>query len=591
MIRTGSVIVLWVGLFAVTGIAADGEVEFSTLVTAHDVTKHLSTEAGCRDAAKRFGALGIRRIWLESLRSGHRVDRDTLVQARDVLHDEGLIVSGALTVTWGEGFGVRDSGGYFLCYSAEETKKALAETATEACALFDEVMYDDFLATHCRCERCTREKGDRSWAVYRCELKSRVARDFIVRPGHEANPKCVIIIKYPQWYDKFHRLGYDVVRDTAYFDEIWVGTETRGPDTPRFGFVPTYQSTNAFRWLASLGEAGTRGGWFDPYDCTPDEYVDQGYATVLAGATELMRFNGFHILPDGQYGPLMTAFAPHRARIEALSRLLHGRSPLGLIAYKPPHSSSGDEDYWFDYFGNLGIPLRATARFPATKKPGTLVLTRAARHDPKIDQRVVDWAGRGGSLIASTGFVAGASPDVLDLFGLDRVEARPIDADALFIEQKLIESPKPMSLGGVLHPGRARVRVSGRVGSDRVPLLTVAPIAAGGHAAVVNLRTHDIDESLLMDKPVPWIDLPEPVTNLVREVALKATGLRIQAPPRVNVHGFSGNCVGLINPTEREVPIRLSLSPPWFSPSPTLLSVSHTEQRLKATGDGEFVWA
>lgn len=568
--------------------APAGIVEFSTLITAQDVTRQLSTDAGVRDAAKRFRAIGIRRLWIETIRSGHRADLDTLRRARDLFREEGFIASGALTVTWGPGFGAKDTGGHFLCYSAPETHKALAETAAQACSLFDEVMYDDFLATHCRCERCAREKGDRSWADYRCEIKSRVARDYILKPGHDANPDCVIIIKYPQWYDKFHRHGYDVIRDTENFDAIWVGTETRGPDTKRFGFVPPYQSTVVFRWLSSIGRGKTRGGWFDPYDCTPDEYVDQAYCTVLAGATELMRFNAFEVLPDGPHKSLMALFGKHRAHVEALAKLIHGRSPIGLLAYKPPYSNSGNEDYFLDYLGNMGIPLIAAAHFPTPQQTATLVLTRSARHDKTIDDKVLDWAKAGGSLIATTGFLADAGDGVRKLFGLGRVNAEPIDADALFVGDKQLPCAKPMSLGGVLQPAGAAVRLAGQSGQQRVPVFTVASTPGGGFAAAINLRTNDTGEEMLMDEPVHWMDLPEEAANVVRETALTGTGLKLIAPSRVLVHPFSGNCISLINARGADTPIRLKLSPPWFTEPAKELTVFPSDKKLTPSKDGTW---
>jgi len=234
-------------------------VEYSTLVVARDVTRRLASAADSRKAARQFLAAGFERIWIETVRGGHRADLDVVRRARDIFREEGLIVGGAITITWGEGFGQRSSQAHSmsLCYSAPQTQQVLAATATDACRLFDEVMYDDFMFTDCRCERCTREKGDRSWAEYRCELKSRVARDFIVRPGHAANPHAIIIVKYPQWYDKLHVLGYDVIRDTAHFDAIWIGTEIRNRDTPEYGFVPTSdrgKGVYRFGWIAREGQ-------------------------------------------------------------------------------------------------------------------------------------------------------------------------------------------------------------------------------------------------------------------------------------------------------------------------------------------------
>ena len=166
----------------------DGAIEYSTLITAQDVTRHCSTPDDCRRAAARFRKLGIRRLWIESIRGGHRVAPEILRMARDVFREECLIASGAVTTTWGSGFGVKSSAGYFLCYSAPETHRALAENAALTASVFDEVIYDDFLATHCRCPRCTQQKGDRTWPEFRCELRSRIARRSIVGPAHHANP-------------------------------------------------------------------------------------------------------------------------------------------------------------------------------------------------------------------------------------------------------------------------------------------------------------------------------------------------------------------------------------------------------------------
>ena len=42
----------------------------------------------------------------------------------------------------------------------------------------------------------------------------------VLGAARQVNPRVKIIIKYPQWYEDFHRRGYDVVRETAGFDRI-----------------------------------------------------------------------------------------------------------------------------------------------------------------------------------------------------------------------------------------------------------------------------------------------------------------------------------------------------------------------------------
>jgi hypothetical protein len=48
-------------------------------------------------------------------------------------------------------------------------------------------------------------------------------------------------MKYPQWYDMFQERGYDVTRETAVFNRIWVGTETRDYTNAQWGHTPQYE--------------------------------------------------------------------------------------------------------------------------------------------------------------------------------------------------------------------------------------------------------------------------------------------------------------------------------------------------------------
>jgi hypothetical protein len=49
-----------------------------------------------------------------------------------------------------------------------------------------------------------------------------LSRERIRAPARRVNPQVRLIIKYPQWYDRFHERGDDVIRQTADFDRIWV---------------------------------------------------------------------------------------------------------------------------------------------------------------------------------------------------------------------------------------------------------------------------------------------------------------------------------------------------------------------------------
>ena len=188
----------------------------------------------------------------------------------------------------------------------------------------------------------------------------KVSRDRIIAPARAVNPEVKIIIKYPQWYDDFHNRGYEVLCQTADYEKIWVGTETRDYGNPRWGGKVQYEAYFIMRWLGEIGGDKTGGGWFDPYGTTEDTYVEQARQTILADAKEMLLFC---------YGSLQRDTGPanvEKLRAEIpdlfkLAELVRGEPIRGIIAPKPPNSDAHDEQYIFDFVGMLGLPLVPTA--------------------------------------------------------------------------------------------------------------------------------------------------------------------------------------------------------------------------------------
>jgi hypothetical protein len=185
----------------------------------------------------------------------------------------------------------------------------------------------------------------------------------------QVNPKARLIIKYPQWYDAFHERGYDVVRETADFDRIWVGTETRDYADEKWGGTPQYEAYFIMRWLGGIGGRKCGGGWYDWLGTTERTYVEQARQTVLAGARESLLFC---------YSGLQSTTGPKN--IEALrvnipelidvAREVQRRDIVGLAAYKPPNSHPENEKRVFDFVGMLGLPLAPCHEFPANAPAG-----------------------------------------------------------------------------------------------------------------------------------------------------------------------------------------------------------------------------
>jgi len=349
---------------------------FSTLFTAQNVRDLLSSEEGMKVAIDWCRQTGVTKVYVESFRDGYQAEREALESAKQRFLKEGFLVSGCVTTT---GVGKRTTGWKPLsCYTNPPTQERVKAIFEYTAGLFDEIMIDDFWFTDCACEECEQARraktvtiggrrypvsGD-TWEDYRAELMVRLSRDYVLGAAKRVNPKARLIIKYPQWYDRFHERGYEVVRETADFDRIWVGTETR--DRDKHGTMP-YEAYFIMRWLGGLGGKKTGGGWYDPYETTEPTYVEQARQTVLAGARETVLFC---------YGSLLERTGP--ANIEALRReipkllgvaeYVAARKPVGIAAYKPPNSHPEEEQYVFDFAGMLGLPLVPFQEFPEKAK-------------------------------------------------------------------------------------------------------------------------------------------------------------------------------------------------------------------------------
>jgi len=335
-----------------------GLLKIATLFTAHNVRDHLGTEEGINKAISWCKKTGVTHVFIETFRSRYTAERRTLERAKSRFEAEGFEVSGCVTTTK---VGKISTGWKVVsCYTNKDTQNQLQKIFEYTASMFDEIMIDDFLFTDCRCDECKKARGDQTWADYRCELMVRISHERILGPARAVNPDVKIIIKYPLWYEDFQNRGYEVVRETAEYDKIYVGTETRDWDGPRGDRKVQYQAYYIMRWLGRIGGSKTAGGWFDYIDTTEDTYAEQARQTVLAGAKEMLLFC---------YGSLLRNTGPanvEKLRTEIpglfkLAGLVRSKAVRGILAPKPPNSDAYDEKYALSFAGMLGLPLVPSA--------------------------------------------------------------------------------------------------------------------------------------------------------------------------------------------------------------------------------------
>jgi hypothetical protein len=382
---------------------------FSTLFTAQDVHNHLSSEAGIEAAIQWCKSTGITHVYLEEFRDGYLAERPTLERARDRFRAAGFLVSGCVTTTRvgkpSTGWGIEIS-----CYTDVPTQQKLQAIFEYAAGLFDEIMIDDFFFEDCSCENCDEARvnrrvtmGDKtypvdgvSWADYHCALMLRLAQDRVLAPAKKVNPKVRLILKYPQWYDLYPERGYDVEQETASFDRIWAGTETRDfTNAVHWGGAIQYEGYFLMRWLGDVGGDKCGGGWYDWLGTTEPTYVEQARQTVLAGARESMLFCYGGLNPEGQTnlpisipfptdtGPAdVAALRTNIPELLATAREVQRRQVLGIAAYKPMNSEAGDESRVFDFVGMMGLPLAPCHQFP-TNAPAAFFSAHSLQ-DPNL---------------------------------------------------------------------------------------------------------------------------------------------------------------------------------------------------------------
>lgn len=352
---------------------------FSTLITAPQVRDLLAEDRGISAAIDWCQRTAVTKVYLEAFRDGYQAQADTLKRAKERFLDEGFEVSGCVTTTR---VGKRSTGWDAIsCYTDQPTQQRLRTIFEYTAELFDEIMIDDFWFTDCTCPECDAARkaktatigqktypvaGD-SWEDYRCELMVRLSQDLVLGAAKRVNSNARLIIKYPQWYDRFHERGYEVVRQTRDFDRIWVGTETRDYDDARWGGTPQYEAFFLMRWLGGIGAAKCGGGWYDPYGTTERTYLEQARQTVLAGAHESLLFC---------YGSLLQGTGPKNVEalrteipdLLAVAEEVGRRKITGVAAYKPPNSHPEREPRVFDFVGMTGLPLVPCHEFPTDAK-------------------------------------------------------------------------------------------------------------------------------------------------------------------------------------------------------------------------------
>ncbi len=499
------------------------------------------------------------KVYLESFRGGQFADEASLDAIKKYFNSKGIAVSGGVTLAAG------GHGGQFGTFDYEDPRdRAECRRAVEMAARhFDEVILDDFFFYTTKSDADIAAKAGRSWTQYRLEKMREAAEELVLKPARAVNPRVRVIIKYPNWYEHFQGLGYDLDIEAKKFDFIYTGTETRDPDITD-QLLQQYESYLVFRYYDNIRpHGGNRGGWVDTFDTRyVDRYAEQLWDTLFAKAPEITLFDwGTLAAPeaigagDRPWSGTQTSFnwdemlrsaagssagaAPGWARVAGWSLERADRflgqlgQPIGIASYKP-YQSSGD-DYLHNYLGNIGIPIELMPEFPAQAQ--LVLLTESAQQDPDIVAKIKRQLASGGNVVITSGLVralqhrglkdiveleyTGRTLAVRDFFeaygagaGTSLNEPGKAAREFLFPEIRFYTNDSWTLLRGV---GR----------SHGVPILLMNRYSRGV-IYVLNVP----------DNPGDLYELPQPVLKVIRSYLQADFPVRLDAPAQVSLFAY-----------------------------------------------------
>ncbi len=352
--------------------------------------------------------VNVDKVYLETHRDLLIVEEKTLEAAIQFFREKGIEVAGGITYTIDESNSFET-----FCYTNPDHRAKVKEIAEYTARFFEEIILDDFFFTNCKCDLCIAAKKERSWTDYRLELMKDAAMNLVLNPAKAVNPDVEVVIKYPNWYEHFQGLGFNLEDQPALFNGLYTGTETR--DRTGNQHLQQYHGYAIFRYFENIKPGQNRGGWVDTGGSNPlDRYAEQLWLTLFAKAPEITLFDirqldspfrentraawqgtGTSFDFDEMKKPLKqedgsllepTKFSRVAGySLEVIDPVLSVLgNPVGVKNYKPYHSTG--EDFLQNYLGMVGIPVDIVPEFPEGEK--MILLTESAKYDPQIVEKI-----------------------------------------------------------------------------------------------------------------------------------------------------------------------------------------------------------
>lgn len=437
-----------------------------------------------------------------------------------------------------------------FCYTDRADREFVKHLAEHTARYFDEIILDDFFFVNSKTESDIAARGNNSWTDFRVDLMRDAAVNLILEPARSINPNVKIVIKYPNWYEHFRGLGFDLGSGPALFDGIYAGTETRSPEY-NAQHLQQYLSYSILRYFENIAPGRNGGGWVDTGGLTYlDRYSEQIFLTLIAGAKEITLFDLRQLLspvaPDlrGEWQGFGTSFdfdvavasdrskgGPERKQtfaraaaiaLEQADSLLDDLgNATGLVSYRP--CDGVGEEFLHNFIGMSGIPIDLTPYIPDT--PKTILLTEAAAVDDGIVAKIERLLRLGTTVIITSGLL-----NVLQDRGIRnivewRCNGRRFSTSEFYFNRSIYRSERDVTFPQVEYLTNDSWELVGG-GANGYPILLEAAYSTG------KLLTW-----VIPDNPSDLYLLPAEVLNRIRGSVMKDM-LYLEGPSRVSLFTY-----------------------------------------------------
>ncbi len=512
------------------------------------------------------------KIYLETHRDAFTVPEKTLTKVKKFFSSKGLEVGGGITFTRSE---PTDFETY--SYAREEERQQVKRIAVFTARFFDDFILDDFFFIDLKNDDEIAAKGNKSWTEYRLKLMAEAGRELVVNPAKAVNPKVKVIIKYPNWYDHFHGLGFNLEEEPTYFDGLWTGTETRDPASAQH--LQNYLSYNIVRYFDNIAPGRNGGGWVDAggIHMSMDRYAEQLHLTMLSRTPEIILWN-YMQLAEVKITPAMRApwqsvggnsfrydemVAPFTKNGKTITPTTMARfanqtlhqtdqllgalgKPIGLVSYKPYHSSG--EDFLQNYLGMIGLPMDMHPQWVNDRQQ--ILLTQQAAKDPQIVEKIKQQLRKGGDVIITTGLLKVIKDQLADVVELYCGDLKAIvndfgmagKADREFI----IPQVKYFT-------------------NDAWEVVSAGRPLTGGVSGYPILLRDTYSKGILFVLTIPddfgnLYDFPAPALNIIRHAMSKDVGAYIEGPSKVSLFPYDNKTMVVENFNDKAVNLRVVIN-------------------------------